>query len=278
MKSLSIIVAGRNDGYGDTGLTPYNSYAVDTYCFRMKTTILHNIRLLKQRKVDVQYVIVDWSPIDGKTLDQDPYIKELIEIFGSSIKHVVVHPDSVSERGWNSGNFYEYYAKNIGIRNADGDYVIITNPDNLFSEELCDSIAFTMRGEAKNEYYRPYSRKDVRRDLDNNIEILAEGLSFLDAPGTAASGDFVMALKSILIEKGQGYDETESTHENKQQTTLDGSFLINLYLAGVHPVCLAGSVLHLDHAKPHLKDYIAMRSYQNNKNWGMLKVEIRYYK
>jgi len=285
MKTLSIVIVGRNDGYGDEGLTPYNSYAADTFCFRMKRTVKYNTQMLLDRGVKLQYVIVDWSPIDGKTLDQDTYIKELIETTGDVIKHVVVHPYVVAQRGWNPKNFYEYYAKNVGIRNADGDYVLITNPDNLFTEELCDSIVSVLRREVKNEYYRPYSRKDVRKDIDNNLEVVGEGLSFpkngllIDQiMGSPAAGDFLMASKNIIVEKSQGYDETESTHNNKQQTTLDSCIILNLYQSGVFPICLSGSLLHLDHAKPHPKDYIPIKSYHNIDNWGMLEVEVRSYK
>lgn len=280
MKNLSVIVAGRNDGYGDNFLTPYNSYTPDTYCFRMKRTVEHNINLLSKRGVDIQYVIVDWCPLENRTLDQDTYIKQLLETFGDKIKHIVVHGEEVKRKGWNPKNFYEYYAKNVGIRNADGEYVIITNPDDLFSEELCDSIAkvLNQEGDSKKEYYRQYSRKDI----DNGLNLLAEGLSFPkngifvdEVIGTPAAGDFLMSTKQVIVEYGQGFDESFTTDGNKQQTSLDGSILLNLYAAGVIPVCLNGSVLHLDHAKPHAKDFVGIKQYSNHMDWGMLAVELK---
>lgn len=278
MKKLSIILAARNDGYGDIGLTPYKAYTKDTFCFRMKRTTEHNISLLSKYGIIPQYVIVDWCPLNNKTLDQDQYIKQLFENVGDKIKYLIVKDKTVEKKGWNPKNFYEYYAKNVGIRNADGDYILTTNPDDLFSEELCESIAKVLSDEKKKEYYRPFSRKDV----DNELNFLAEGISFPknnifvdEVLGTPASGDFLMASKEVIVDCGQGFDESFNTDKEKQQTSLDGSMILNLYKAGVVPVCLNGSVLHLDHAKPNARDFIGMKEYSNRPDWGLLEVESR---
>lgn len=280
MKSLSIVIVGRNDGYGDDKLTPYNAYTPDTFCFRLKRTAEHNIRSLTSRGIDLQYIIVDWCPLSEKTLYQDKYVDELLKTYGKNIKYLIVHGDVVKNRGWNPKNFYEYYAKNVGIRNSDSDYIIVTNPDDLFSDELCDDIFSVLCGDFKNEYYRPFSRKDV----DNELKLLAEGFSFPktglfvdEVLGTPAAGDFLMATKEIFIKFAQGFDESFNTDPNKQQTSLDGNIVLNLYNADIKPICLKGSVLHLDHAKPHQKDYIPMKTYSNVHNWGMLEVEIKTF-
>ena len=46
MTKLSVVVTGRDDGYGDELLTPYNSFTPDTFCFRMKRTIENNLFFL----------------------------------------------------------------------------------------------------------------------------------------------------------------------------------------------------------------------------------------
>ena len=276
MIKLSVVITGRDDGYGDELLTPYNALTPDTFCFRMKRTIQNNLSLLESKNIDVQYVVVDWSPINEKTLDKNEYTK--IALQNKKVKHVIVPPESVSERGWNSKNFYEYYAKNVGIRNSDGEYILVTNPDILFTDEICNEIADIVNTSNSNNYYRPHSRKDV----DNDLNLLAEGFSFPktglfvdEVLGTPASGDFVLTKKENFIDKAMGYNETRNTNANMQQTNLDGGIILNLFKAGIQPTKLNNSILHLDHAKPHQKDYSStMHEYVNPPHWGLLKVII----
>jgi len=278
MIDLSIVITGRDDGYGDEMLSPYNSFVKDTFCFRMKRTIENNLKLLLPKSISVQYVVVDWSPINDKTLNKNEYLKNLFD--ECNIKHIIVPAKSIEKRGWNPNNFYEYYAKNIGIRHSDGKYVIVTNPDILFTDELCLEICEVVKNKEDKKYFRPYSRKDV----DNNLNCLAEGLNFpknrvfLDEVlGGPASGDFVMSTKHNMIEKGMGYDETSNTNPNKQQANLDPNILVNMYKNGIFPHMFNSSILHLDHAKPHQREgNINLNGYINRPDWGMIEVLINY--
>ena len=76
-----------------------------------------------------------------------------------------ITPEIVENRGWNPKNFYEYYAKNVGIRNSDGEFVLITNPDDLLNDELVESISKALDEDDGKNYYRPYSRIDVDNEL-----------------------------------------------------------------------------------------------------------------
>ena len=274
MIDLSIIITGRDDGYGDGMLSPYNEITKDTFCFRMKRTIENNLKLFSNKNINVQYVVVDWSPLNEKTLNKNEYLKEIF--YFENIKHVIVPGSSIEKRGWNPNNFYEYYAKNVGIRNSDGNYLILTNPDIIFTNELCIEISEAIKSKNEKNYFRPYSRKDV----DNNLLLLQEGLNFpknkvfLDEVlGGPASGDFVMSTKNNFIEKGMGYDETFSTNPNKQQANLDPNILMNFYKNGINPYMFSSSILHLDHAKPHQREgIINLSGYNNRSDWGMLEV------
>ncbi len=272
MSKLSVVIVGRDDGYGDENLTPYNETTPDTFCFRMKRTIENNLELFRQREQDVQYVVVDWSPLNGNTLDKNEYTS--IALQNEEVKHVVVPPESIEERGWNPKNFYEYYAKNVGIRNSDGEYVLITNPDIMFTDEIVDSICAALAEDTGEFYYRPYSRIDVT----NSLETLAEGISFIpngkfqdEVLGTPAAGDFLLSKKSNFV----GYNENHDTSPTKQQTSMDGNILFAMYHNGTTPIQLEGSILHLDHAKPHEKEgLLDSNPYVNREDWGMRKVLI----
>ena len=274
---LSIVIAGRDDGYGDEGLSPYDKNTPDTFCFRMKRTVESNLKKLKKHNISTQYVIVDWSPINGKSLDKNEYTSETVK--DERVKHIIVTPEIVENRGWNPKNFYEYYAKNVGIRNSDGEFVLITNPDDLLNDELVESISKALDEDDGKNYYRPYSRIDV----DNKLQFLAEGVTFLkngnpydEIMGTPAAGDFILTTKDNFINISKGFDETQNTNGNKQQTHMDGNIVINMYQNGLIPKELKGSVLHLDHAKPHEKDFNIepyTKGYENIENWGLLNIK-----
>jgi hypothetical protein len=272
MPKLSIVVVGRDDGYGDDTLSPYNASTPDTFCFRMKRTIENNLGLFEKKGVDIEYVVVDWSPLGEKTLDKNEYVRVAFE--NKKVKHVIVPPTSVENRGWNPKNFYEYYAKNVGIRNSESEFVLITNPDIVFTQEIVSSISEALTTDDGKSYYRPYSRIDV----SNNLEHLAEGVTFLknglfqdEVLGTPAAGDFLLSRKDNFC----GYDERHDTSPTKQQTNMDSNILFTMYHQGVKPVELSGSILHLDHGKPHEKEgAINHQPYENVSDWGMREVVV----
>ena len=80
MKKLSIVVVGRNDGYGDTELSPYNAKTPDSFVFRMRRTIESNVKdLTKYFDIDeIQYVVVDWSPVDEQYLHVCDDLKDIL--------------------------------------------------------------------------------------------------------------------------------------------------------------------------------------------------------
>ena len=108
MKKLSIIIVGRDDGYGDEGLSPYNLNIPDSFVFRMKRTMEQNITDLTNyfHIDDIEYVVVDWSPIEQKYLHNSNHLQTILS--ESFVKNVIVHPQIVAEQGWNPNNFYEY--------------------------------------------------------------------------------------------------------------------------------------------------------------------------
>ena len=253
MKKLSVVVVGRNDGYGDTELSPYNAKTPDSFVFRMRRTIESNVKdLTKYFDIDeIQYVVVDWSPVDEQYLHVCDDLKDILS--ETYVKNIIVKPETIENKGWNPKNFYEYYAKNVGIRNSDGEYVLITNPDIVLTEDVCFEIYEATHSEDKKCYYRPYSRIDV----DNQLNYLNEGLSFPktgleidEVMGSPAAGDFLLMTNDNFINIAKGYDETISTGYNTRQTNMDANIIVNAYkFGGMKPVCFDSSIKHLDHAK-----------------------------
>lgn len=288
---LSIIYVARDDNYGDdynvvefahndirrTDVNFYNNFIIKyNNIQRIKFTLNHNINLLnKYFKNDYEIIFVDWSPISENYLTNNSELCNLLK--NERIKNIIVGDEIVKDRGLNPKGFYEYFGKNVGIRQSQGKHILISNPDDVITDELMRNIHIKLTSGIKNEYYRCYSRLDV----DHELKIIAEGLSFpkngniLDEViGTPASGDFVLTTKEILVNM-TGYCEEYS---NGNQSMLDGKILINLYKKGVVPCQIEGSILHLDHKKHDRagKPNDWTEKYINEKNiWGFNNYNIK---
>lgn len=271
---LSIVTSGRDDNHGGSDIT-------FDFITRIKKSVDSNISKL-EKLTTVQYVIVDWSPIQQKYLYNNENLKD---IFGkSNIKNIIVEPSAIEKTNHNPNKFYDLSAKNVGIRRSDGEYILITNTDNIFTDELCDSIIKAIEENDDGSYYRPYSRIDV----DKNLNKIAEGLSFPknglyedEYVGTPAAGDFVLLKKSTLIDVGRGYIETYINDSNKDatQTYVDAWLVMNLANKGIDPKMLNGSFYSFEHGKEH-RAYMAGPghltkdiNYDNFENWGMSNFE-----
>ncbi|PSQ15955.1 hypothetical protein BRD00_13160 [Halobacteriales archaeon QS_8_69_26] len=64
--------------------------------------------------------------------------------------------------------FFEYIAKNVGIRRASGEYVLAMNPDILLNEDLVEFLASESLD--PDSFYRTY-RYDVEVDLPNDLSV-----------------------------------------------------------------------------------------------------------
>lgn len=287
MTKLSIIVGGRNDGYGDDKLTPYGIVAPDTFMLRLCRSIKHNLKILTAAGIETSYTVVDWCPVDKLLIDDDDF-KSVHQDY--PVNYIVVSNDAILKRGYQPFAFHEYYAKNVGIAHSIADYIIVTNPDDLITEELAYSVAAAINEDDDKSYWRCFSRLDVNQRL----EALAEGLSFpspdlfpnnevaqLEAAlGCPAAGDFLLAKKEVIINKGKGYDEENINHRRPSQQYssigsyggshggMDSEILTNMYFNGIIPRMLKGSIMHLDHAKPSREGGLMTFRYDNIKNWG----------
>jgi hypothetical protein len=121
---VSVVITGRNDDYGQDFLTRINTFV---------RCLDHQIRA----HADLwELVVVEWNP--------EPARQGLAEVIHAtqhlSVRVITVPPDLHDTVG-GSSPVLEFHAKNVGIRRARGEFVLVTNPDILFSQGLIDEIA-----------------------------------------------------------------------------------------------------------------------------------------
>jgi hypothetical protein len=125
---LSLVIAARNDSYGGNFLRRFQMF-------------FHSVqRLLTSPDPFAELVIVEWNPPPDS-----PRLSEVIAVptgIPAGRVRMVEVPWQVHRNLPNSDKFglYEYLAKNVGVRRARGDFVLITNPDIVFSNQLVDAL------------------------------------------------------------------------------------------------------------------------------------------
>ncbi len=137
--ALSIVVAARNDDYGGDFLGRLNLFASNL------------MKQIAEGALRAELIIVEWNPPGNR----EPLASAMTWTQGESFPVRVIHvPKRFHERFPNPGRMpmFEYAAKNIGIRRARGDYVLTTNPDLLFSDELIAEVGSLPPG--KDRFYR----------------------------------------------------------------------------------------------------------------------------
>lgn len=269
---LTVIVTGRDDDYADD------------FLFRLEKSITSNIRMFKANNINFEYIVVDWFPLSA---ERHLYKCKLFEkIKDSTISHYIVDNSIAAPENLNKDIFYEYFAKNIGIKNSTGDYILLLNSDIIVPMELCKHIKHIMDNNLKGNFYRPIFRHNMRFIDDNTISVIEE-LPLICTANTdnivlgAYSGDWLMVEKSVILDAG-GYDETCQDHRNYNlwQTGMDAEILWNLHHRGTTLKELDTHYYHIKHGNSvgHIATgrrqldglYREGVNYTNKPDWGFV--------
>ncbi len=148
---ISFVIVARNDNYGGDFLERINHF-------------VENIIVLSERyKLPAELVIVEWNPPFDRPSLEDAISWPTIQRKFINIKIIEV-PHHIHLKLMNPENLFlfEYLGKNAGIRRAKGEYILATNPDTLFNENMMEF--FAAQKLRRNCFYR-IDRYDVKRPI-----------------------------------------------------------------------------------------------------------------
>lgn len=158
---LSVVVAGRNDDHGG-GFLQRMQFFVDGLASQCRRFGL-----------DTELVIVEWNPPANK-----PTLAEALDwpsVDTPLSIRIIDVPAEVHQRlrHHDEKRLYQMLAKNVGIRRAKGKFVLASNIDILFSNELMELLARRRLDDrrfyrATRHDVRPLPRKDS--DVDSRLE------------------------------------------------------------------------------------------------------------
>jgi hypothetical protein len=126
---LSVVVTSRNDNHGGKIMARMR------HCFSSLSEQARRYRL------PIQLLLVDWNPPSDR-----PPLAEVSELPGSHeyfrFDVITVPPEIHAALPCaDQIPLFQYYAKNVGIRRALGQYVLATNVDVIFAEALAAHLA-----------------------------------------------------------------------------------------------------------------------------------------
>jgi hypothetical protein len=252
---LSFITVGRDDDYGGSFLD------------RLFTSISKNIEAAEKFNLRYEYLLVEWCPIKNYLIYNDK-LKDLFR--DKNLVDIIIKPEVSLKERLNPKIFYEYFAKNAGIRLSRFDILVILNADVILPEKTIGIIVDLARNFDKNHYYKPIRRVEV----DHNLDIIkTESVHRPKHPDAATggyfAGDILIVGRSAVIKYGEGYDETNPKHRTISQNKMDGEMLWNLYKKGITLQFLDADYWHIEHARPNVHDETYnMNGYANKSNWG----------
>ena len=135
---------------------------------RMKIFTSGLIHQCNKFRLNAELVFVEWNPLEGK-----PLLKEILPLPKKgnylNVRFIVV-PNATHKtlEFSNKIPLYQMIAKNVGIKRAESEYVLCTNVDLLFSDEL---IEFISKKTLKKEVIYRANRCDIPKDLNPDLPI-----------------------------------------------------------------------------------------------------------
>ena len=160
---VSIVFCGQKADYG-------GDFAV-----RMQNFLDVLFELGSRRGASFEFVLVEWNRPGGKPPLESalrwpeplPFPVRVIEVPPEVHQHLPKAQEM---------EFFEWNAKNVGIRRAHGEFVLATNPDSLFEPAVVDVLAG--RKLSADSFYR-VDRFDIRAPIPGGF--VAERLEFCRA-------------------------------------------------------------------------------------------------
>lgn len=236
---LSVVITARNDDYGGNFLERLRK------CY-------YSLQSLIVRP-DYELIIVEWNP-PSNTLP-------LYDVIGwdRNVKIITVSNEVSKKLLCESKlQFAEYIAKNVGIRRAEGEFVLSTNADIIFSVSMLQRLSSEF---SKEKFYRA-----DRHDINEREEIVVVYTGKENEPHYEASGDFMLMAKEKWM-SFKGYLEFPD------QIHLDSLMVYEALKSGMQQEILREPIFHQQHDRPPLPmiefNPELLLSLGKSENWGL---------
>ena len=265
---LSIVMAGRDPNYAGNLRE------------RMLAAVTRNQAEAAARNLNIEWIFSEWNPPSDDYLSYD-----LAKLgFNCYITNPEIHDELVHPELKDNYFFMEVFAKNVGIRRATGDWILVTNLDDVFDAGVWDYLAREVLD--SNTLYRA-ERADISWELFSKPFTVMEKNIILvhNTKGgtrvTNAAGDFMLFSASKSFGLDEQMIDTNVYSDNRfclnwLKLGGDYKFIGRVYKAD-HPLIYANTkkedVTHKGFKKTKsVKPCKEVATYINKDNWGLIDV------
>jgi hypothetical protein len=264
--SISIVLTGRNDGYGGDFLG------------RLIRTLRFNHEQLVSRGIAHEIVFVEWAPPRDRPRLCDLVFSALPELDRSICSWYEVDERYQHELSLHPSLAYlEFIAKNVGIRRARGRLVLTTNSDVLLGRTILDVL---QRGSLKSGVVYRAPRHDVDLgDGRSSVEwatledprVLTRPVRALKPPYFAGgTGDF-MLLDRESFHRLRGFNEIYRV----ARFSIDRNFLVKALSSGLAIEDIGGPVYHISHEGSFRDNRYTYAGREQDAHWGKTRWHAR---
>ena len=125
------------------------------------------LQLANKHRLSGELIIVEWNPVPG------PRLRDLLRLHTQTdcfpIRFIEVPPEiHTAFRNSDIIPLFQMIAKNVAIRRANGEFILATNPDLLFSDDL---IAFLASGKLDRDVLYRIDRYDVEAEAPEEVTV-----------------------------------------------------------------------------------------------------------
>lgn len=286
---ISVVVTTRNDNYGENMEQRLRMF-------------VNSLEMYQQKYSDLfELIIVEWNPPDNNL----PIHSIIPECSALPIRVITV-PSDIHAIFNVKAPIVEYCAKNVGIRRSSGEYVLVTNPDILFSEELVKLLSerilepnvlyrsdrFDFKGnnvkvDDVNSYLDYAIENTFQCHLsDDNCYFIPSGTKFSDFPTsdssrlhTNGSGDFILSHRSTYDAINGLYEELDFSNH------ADSVSVIRFFYNNIPQSILSAPacIFHQDHARGNREAWNPHKAHAignsvGKENWGLKQHNLKEWR
>lgn len=256
---VSIVLTGRNDGYGGDFTTRF---------FR---TLRFNLQQLASRGISHEIVFVEWAPPAGSPLLIDQILGAVPELDPSICSWWVVDGRYQEALSLNPRlEYLEFLAKNVGVRRARGRFVLTSNCDVYFGRRVLEALE---RGALHPRVLYRAPRHDIKLAVDQSTldwRVLEDPRN-LDGPAHvlkppymgSATGDFVLLDRESFHEI-RGFNEIYRV----ARIGIDRNVLVKALSSGISIADIGGPVYHVNHVGSYRISPAAYAGREAEAHWG----------
>ena len=255
---LSIVLTGRNDGYGGD------------FVARFARTLRFNHQQLVARSIPHEVVFIEWAPPADRPSLRDVLLETAAEINRDVLSWYVVAPEYQTVLSLNPRlEYLEFLAKNAGVRRARGRFVLTSNCDVYFGRRVLDAIA---GGELKPRALYRAPRHDLNLSATSvptwetleDPANLAGPAHVLKPPFMgSATGDFAM-LDRESFHVIRGFNEVYRV----ARIGIDRNLLVKVLSSGFTIADIGGPVYHENHEGSYRLNPRAYEGRETEAPWG----------